>query len=145
MKIILIALIVSFAYPDKFIDQMLRERKARENKEKSKKIHKQNRARLQTMLRGTKKVVSKYINKDTANYYNKCIKINNMNEKKLTKGQAFVKIVDRGCYEYAMREVNNKNNTKRVKKDMNIKVSDETINLSSKRKKKKKFKLIVSD
>ena len=143
--LLLIALVISFAYPDKFIDQMLKERKAREYKEESKKIHKQNKDRFNAMFKGKNKIIFDYINKDIANNYNRCLKINNMKNKKLKVGKAFARTIDRECYEYAIRRINNNQHIKRIKKDMNIKVSEDTINLSVKSKKKKKFKLTVSD
>ena len=145
-KIILITLIISFIYPDRFIEQMLQERRAREYKAKMEKINKKNRARVSEILYGTTKIIYDYINKTVRDKYNECIEINHLKRDRLKIGKTFVKAVDKRCYNYAIRENNEKNNNKpRIKKDMNIKVSDDTIDLSIKNKKKKKFKLKVTN
>jgi len=145
-QLILFILIISFIYPDRFIDQMLQERRAREYKAKIEKINKRNKARVSEILYGTTKIIYDYINKTVRDKYNECIEINHLKRDRLKIGKTFVKPVDKRCYHYALRENSKKDNNKpRIKKDMNIKVSDDTVDLSIKSKKKKKFKLEVVD
>lgn len=131
MKIlILIALIISFSYSNKFIDQMKQEQRDRKyKKEQEKRKLKTDRIlkRMRNNTFASGVVFTQKKSKVFIKYYNQCLEINHKKRERLTNNRNIV-LLDSSCKQFAKSkeamEKYNQNNSPRERKKFKLEMSD---------------------